>query len=147
MKSSIYNIEVRLSKNKKPFIMEVSPRGGGNRLSEMIGTATDVDLITLGIKAALGEKVERLGEPEYKMNLGQLILHSNKQGIFKEVIISSAIQKNIHEIDLWVKPNDRINSFSSANDSIGTIVFKFSKKDKLEDVLSNYMNYIEVVVD
>lgn len=147
MKSSIYNIEVRLSKNKKPFIMEVSPRGGGNRLSEMIEAATDVDLITFGIKAALGEKVERLAEPEYKMNLGQLILHSNKQGIFKEVIISSAIQKNIHEIDLWVKPNDRINSFSSANDSIGTIVFKFSKKDKLEDVLSNYMNYIEVVVD
>ena len=113
----------------------------------MIEIATGVDLITLGIKAALGLKVERLGEPEYKINLGQLILHSNKKGIFKEVIINSAIQKNIHEIDLWVKPNDRINSFSAANDSIGTIVLKFSEKDKLEEVLTNYMNYIEVVVD
>jgi len=147
MKSSIYNIEVRLGTNDKPYIMEVSPRGGGNRLSEMIEIATGVDLITLGIKAALGEKVEKLYEPEYKMNLGQLILHSNKKGVFKEVIINPSIQKNIHEIDLWVKPNDPINSFSAANNSIGTIVFKFHEKDKLEDVLTNYIDYIEVVVD
>ena len=36
MKTSIYNIETRIGKNGKPYIMELSPRGGGNRLSEMV---------------------------------------------------------------------------------------------------------------
>ena len=147
MKSSIYNIEVRLATNDKPYIMEVSPRGGGNRLSEMIEIATGVDLITHNIKSAMGEKVESLKEPQYKTNLGQLILHSNKGGVFKEVLIDPRIQKNIVEIDLWIKTNDIINSFSSASDSIGTIVLKFSEKEKLEDVISNYSDYINVVVD
>ena len=147
MNSSIYNIEVRIATNDIPYIMEVSPRGGGNRLSEMIEIATGVDLITHGIKSALGQKVETLTKPEYKINLGQTILHSNKKGIFKDVIIDPSIQKNVHEIDLWVKPNDQINFFSAANDSIGTIVFKFHEKDKLEDVITNIRDYIEVVVE
>jgi len=38
MKSSVYNIEVREATNGKAYIMEVSPRGGGNRLSEMLNS-------------------------------------------------------------------------------------------------------------
>ena len=127
--------------------MEVSPRGGGNRLSEMIELATGVDLITLGIKAAVGVNIERLKEPNYKTNLGQIILHSNKSGVFSSIKISPLIKNNVQEIDLWVKPGDKINSFSSAGDSIGTIVLKFSDKSELEKVVSNYSNYIEVNVE
>src|SRR5690554_4090934 len=50
MKSSIYNIEVRETTDNKAYIMEVSPRGGGNRLSEVIHYATGVDLISHAIK-------------------------------------------------------------------------------------------------
>ena len=46
MRTSIYNIETRVGTNGKPYIMEVSPRGGGNRLAEMLRFATGVDLIT-----------------------------------------------------------------------------------------------------
>ena len=147
MNSSIYNIELRVAKNNIPYIMEVSPRGGGNRLSEMIELATGVDLITFGIKAAIGANIERLKEPNYKTNLGQIILHSNKRGVFSSVKISPLIKNNVQEIDLWVKPGDRINSFSSAGDSFGTIVLKFFDKSELEKVVSNYSNYIEINVE
>ncbi len=36
LRTSIYNIETRIGKNGKTYIMEVSPRGGGNRLAEML---------------------------------------------------------------------------------------------------------------
>ena len=45
MNTSVYNIETRIGVDGKPYIMEVSPRGGGNRLSEMILYAKGVDLI------------------------------------------------------------------------------------------------------
>ena len=34
METTIYNVETRIGKDGKAYIMEVSPRGGGNRLSE-----------------------------------------------------------------------------------------------------------------
>ena len=40
MRTTIYNIETRIGTNGKPYIMEVSPRGGGNRLAEMLRYAT-----------------------------------------------------------------------------------------------------------
>lgn len=49
MNTSVYNIETRIGVDGKPYIMEVSPRGGGNRLSEMIRYATGVDLITAAV--------------------------------------------------------------------------------------------------
>lgn len=46
MKTAVYNIETRIGTNGKPYIMELTPRGGGNRLCEMLRYATDVDMIT-----------------------------------------------------------------------------------------------------
>ena len=53
MRTSIYNIETRIGTNGRPYIMEVSPRGGGNRLAEMLRMATGVDMVTASARAAL----------------------------------------------------------------------------------------------
>lgn len=55
MNTSIYNIETRVGTDGKAYIMEVSPRGGGNRLSEMLRYATETDLIKNAVRAAVGE--------------------------------------------------------------------------------------------
>ena len=60
MKTSLYNIETRECTNGKAYIMECSPRGGGNRLSEMMKYVDNVDLITCSVKAALGEKIDKI---------------------------------------------------------------------------------------
>ena len=54
MRTSIYNVETRIGKNGKTYIMEVSPRGGGNRLAEMLRYATGVDLITAWLRSKIG---------------------------------------------------------------------------------------------
>lgn len=57
MQTSIYNIETRVSTDGKPYIMEVSPRGGGNRLAEMVRYATGVDMIKACVQASVGNKI------------------------------------------------------------------------------------------
>lgn len=57
MRTTIYNIETRIGTNGKSYIMEVSPRGGGNRLAEMLRLATGTDLITAAVQAAVGDEV------------------------------------------------------------------------------------------
>lgn len=147
MKSSVYNIEVREGTDNKAYIMEVSPRGGGNRLSEMLHYATGVDLIRCVIQATLGEKIDKLSQPNYNGNWGEIILYSNKSGRFKELKIADEIVKNVVEVDLWVEKGDAVKAFTAANETIGTLVLKFESRDNLEAVLSDYSQYIEVVVE
>lgn len=123
MKTSIYNVETRVGKNGKAYIMEVSPRGGGNRLSEMIRFSTGVDLITNAVKAAVGETVSGVEQKDYNGNWSEIILHSEKEGIFCGLNLSHEIENNLYEVDLWVKKGEKISSFNGANDSIGTIIF------------------------
>ena len=142
--SSIYNIEVREDKKGIPYIMEVSPRGGGNRLSEMVHFSTGTDLIQNAIKVAIGEKPEPLSMPTYKGNWAELILYSNQEGKFSEVIIDESVKKYVFELDLWVKKGDIINSFEAANDAVGTLVFNFDSQVTLEKVLGNSKSYVEL---
>lgn len=146
MQSSIYNIEVREATNGKAYIMEVSPRGGGNRLSEMLNFATGTNLIGLGIKAALDEEIQEINEPNYDGNWAEIILYSNKQGIFSRLYIDPMIENIIFEIDLWVKEGDKINAFTGANEAIGTFIIKSDDSSKLHHILSDYKKYINVIV-
>lgn len=147
MKSSIYNIEVRETKDNKAYIMEVSPRGGGNRLSEVLYYATGIDLISYAIKAALGEELKELSQPSYKGNWAEVIIYSNENGKFKELRINPEINDFIVEVDLWVKKGDKINAFTGANEAIGTIILKFDDAEKLDSVLSKYAQYFNVVIE
>lgn len=147
MKSSIYNIEVREATNGKAYIMEVSPRGGGNRLSEMLKLATGTDLISLAIKAALGEAITDISEPKYNGNWAEVILYSYETGYFKELFIDLILEGNIQEIDLWVKKGDEIKGFTGAHEAIGTLVLRFEDSSTLESILIDYTKYVKVIVD
>lgn len=147
MKSSIYNIEVRETTDNKAYIMEVSPRGGGNRLSEVIHYATGVDLITHAIKAALGEDIDELPQLSYNGDWAEIIIYSNETGKFKKLQIDPAIDDYIVEVDLWVKEGDKVNAFIGANEAIGTIVLKFDNAEISDSVLSKYSQFINVVVE
>ena len=53
IETSIFNIETRLGTDGKAYIMEVSPRGGGNRLSEVLRLfAVDSRVHTAGTAGA-----------------------------------------------------------------------------------------------
>ena len=146
LKTSIYNIETRVGINGKSYIMEVSPRGGGNRLSEMLHYATGVDLIENAIKGALGEEITHLSQEPYDGYLAEIILHSEKDGEFKSLWINEEIKANVVEEDLWVKCGDEVSGFTGANEAIGTLVFRFKTREKMEEVLKEQEKYLKVIL-
>lgn len=146
MKTSIYNVEVRECTNGNAYIMEVSPRGGGNRLAEMLRYATGVDLITNTVRAAVGDPVEGIEQKPYNGCWAELILHSEKPGVFDSLWISDEISGNIIERDLWIESGTQVGGFSGANEAIGTLVLRFDTQQQLETVLSNQDAYVKVVL-
>lgn len=147
MKNSIYNIETRECTNGKAYIMECSPRGGGNRLAEMIRYMTGVDMITNIVKSALGMELDVIEQKELKDNWAEIILHSEKEGTFEKLWISEEISSNIVENDLWIETGTHVGGFSGANEAIGTMVLKFDSQIQMNNVLNNQNNYIKVIVD
>lgn len=133
--SSIYNIETRVCTDGKPYIMELSPRGGGNRLAEMIRHATGVDLITNAVRAAVGMPVEGVEQKPYNGHWAEVILHAAEDGVFQGLDVVPELQANAVEVDLWVKPGDTVHAFRGANDAIGTLVLKFETAEQLDAAL------------
>ena len=147
MRTSIYNIETRVGTNGKPYIMEVSPRGGGNRLAEMIRFATGVDLITNAVRAAVGEEVVGVEQKPYDGHWAEVVLHSDKDGIFQELLIDASVfNVKVVETDLWVKPGDCVKEFRGANDAIGTLVLNFASESELVSALKELACWITVKV-
>lgn len=144
MKTSIYNIEVRECTDGKAYIMEMSPRGGGNRLAEMLQFSTGIDLITNAIRAAVGDTISEVEQKQHDGNWAEIILHSNDEGIFDSLWISDLILPYVVEKDLWIHSGDKVERFSGAHNAIGTLVLKFDKQEKLQEVLAEQNKYIEV---
>ena len=144
MKTSIYNIETRVGADGKPYIMEVSPRGGGNRLSEMIHLATGTSLIENAVRAAVGEEVLPMQSPDYKGYWAEVILHSDNDGKFDSLEIAEDIRPFVVETDLWVSEGDTVSRFDGANNAIGTLVLRFDTAQRLEQCIADTSTWLKI---
>jgi len=146
LETSLYNIETRQGTDGKAYIMEVSPRGGGNRLSEVLEMASGTKLIRNAVRAAVGMNVDEMSDPVYKGHWAEIILHSDSDGKFKELWIDPALESAVAQRDLWVKAGDRVERFSGANKAIGTLVMNFADRATTERCMAN-QDWYKVIVE
>ena len=147
LKTVVYNIETRIGTNGKPYIMELTPRGGGNRLCEMLRYATGVDMITAITRAMVGDPiVDPIEQRPYNGNWAEIILHADKDGVFDHLEISKALPAEVVEEDLWVKKGDKVESFEGANNAIGTLVLKFQSANDLENAITHQSDWLYIII-
>ena len=146
MKTTIYNIETRVGKDGNPYIMEVTPRGGGNRLAEMLRYATGVDMITAAVRAAVGDSVDGIEQKPYNGCWAEIILHSDVDGELSEVWINAEMEPYVIEKDYWYNKGDMVKGFVSARDAIGTLVLKFDTSEQLEQAITHQREWLRVIV-
>lgn len=145
MRTTVYNVETRVGTDNKPYIMEISPRGGGNRLSEMMRYATGVDMITGAVRAAVGDPIEIEQRP-LNGYWAEIIVHADNTGILEGIEISSEFEPFVIERDFWFKKGDFVKEFQSARDAIGTLVLRFDDSEKLEHTITHQYEWLKVVV-
>ena len=146
MKTSVFNIETRVSPSNKPYIMELTPRGGGNRLCEMLRYATGVDMITAITRAMVGDEPDAIEQKPYNGHWAEIILHAEKDGELVGLKLDSSSPPKIVEEGLWVNPGDFVHGFEAANDAIGTLVLRFDNAEELEKAIADQTTWLKVVV-
>lgn len=146
--TGLYNIESRVCKNGKPYIMEVSPRAGGNRIAELQRIGTGIDLIEAEVCKAVGDEIYPITMPHYEGCYVNYIVHSNQDGIFEKAIIDEDFRKkHVIEAEIRVKKGDHVETFKGANNAIGTLFLHFDTREELDNALADQHHWLKIIVE
>ena len=146
MKTNVYNIETRVGTNGKPYIMELTPRGGGNRLCEMLRYVTGVDMITAMTRYIVGDSVQEVVQRPCRGHWAEVILHADKEGFLEGIKIDESLPATVVEEDLWVELNGKVLPFEGANRAIGTLVLNFESEEGMNKAMDDISSWLKVVV-
>ena len=124
--------------------MEVSPRGGGNRISEILKASTGVNLIQAAVEIAVGKTYTFPKKIEYNGIWVELVLYSNKEAVFDSLSIDGVVLPYLVQKDVWVKKGDKVYPFTGANETIGTLIFQFDSVDDFRGKYCTLRNYIDL---
>lgn len=120
--------------------------GGGNRLAECLEYATGVKLVENAVRAALGMPTAGVEQRPYDGCWAEVILHSDRPGVFDSLWIDDSIADTVYERDLWIEPGTPVGGFSAANEAIGTLVLRFETQERLQTVMNDIGNYCKVIL-
>jgi formate-dependent phosphoribosylglycinamide formyltransferase (GAR transformylase) len=145
--TGLFNVEWRLCTNERVYLMEVSPRAGGNSLAELLGHAADIDLIDAEVCKAVGLPIGDIHEPHYRGFFSILVLHSERTGIFDQIWIDNDFER-LHVIacNMRVQQGEEIHAFTGANASIGTLFLRFSSYDEMVYLMENHRHYVKIIM-
>lgn len=150
MGTGIYNIETCVGKDGRPFIMEVSPRGGGCKIAEIQKLCTDTDLIEAEVKKAVGDFYKEIIQPHFDGVWCEFVIHgsSGQSGIFKELEIDQDVMdKYVKKIDMTTKPGDYVEPFTGANKSLGDMFLKFQSREELDSVMEQSQKWLRIILE
>lgn len=147
MKTGIYNIESCVGINGKPYLMEVSPRGGGCKIAELQNLAYDTNLIENEVRKAVGLPLVDVKQNKCDGYWCEMVIHARpgESGVLKRISIDEDIkEKYVKVIDLAVKPGDVVKPFTGANMSLGDIFLRFDSREELDDVMSKSNEWLKI---
>lgn len=147
MGTGLYNVESRLSTNGKAYLMEVSPRAGGNRIAELQRIGTGIDIIEAEVCKAVGIELPEIKAPEYNGVFVNDIIHSEVAGAFAGITYNPLFKKN-HVIGeaIYPKVGDSVVEFKGANNAVGSIFLKFQDREECNSYISHINDFVKVEV-
>ena len=148
MKTGIYNIETCVA-GGKPYIMEVSPRGGGCKIAELQKLAYGVDLIENEVRKAVGMPVISIGHLKCDRYWCEMVIHARpgQSGKLKRITFDPEIErKYIKVVDIMAKEGDIVLPFTGANMALGDIFLRFDSREELDEVISKSEEWLHIEV-
>lgn len=146
--TGLYNVESRVCKNGKPYIMEVSPRAGGNRIAELQRIGTGIDLIEAEVCKAVGFPIPKVSSPSYDGYYVNDIIHSQVAGIYQGVKYDEEFRKAHILIEaIYPEIGSHVESFRGANNAIGSVFLRFDSREEVELHVLNHDDHIKIILN
>lgn len=146
IKTGIFNIETCIA-NGKPYIMEVSPRGGGCKIAEIQQMAFGVDLIENEVRKSVGMPMKSVYQTECDGYWCEMIVHARpgQSGVLKSVSVDKGIKdKYLKTVDMSAKPGDFVKPFTGANMALGDMFFRFDSRAELDEIMTKSREWLHI---
>jgi len=140
------NIEARVTPAGEVYIIEVSPRNGGNYVPIIQEHLTGFDFVSKIIYNSLGINNEVIDKPYTKKVGAHYILHSETKGIFQDIKISDRIKPHIFFHKVFKSPGDVVNEYVGSDTSIGVMLLEFDNISERDTLMSDVSELIQVVI-
>lgn len=147
LRTGIYNVEARISQAGTPYIMEVSPRGGGNRLAEFISAATGSDLVRATVQAALGTQPDITWSSTTDGLWVQHMLFDRHGGTFRDLKVSNPAGGAVEDVSLWAQPGDRIEPFTHASYAFGSVWIRFEDRKSMRSGMLDPSAFLKATIE
>ena len=147
--TGIYNIETCVGDGGKPYIMEVSPRGGGCKIAELQELAFGNKFIENEVRKAVDMPIVDMKQTECDGYWCEYVIHAfpGQQGIFDKLTLDSEIKnKHIKVIDLTAEKGFEVKPFTGANTSIGDMFLRFESREELNRIMENSKDWMEITL-
>ena len=123
-----YNIELYFTNTQELFVIEINPRQGGNRITQLIQLHTGFDYNKLLVTTAVGDngyfETIKNSNPENNYNTLHMVF-SNFSGILDHFECHPDIQKHITDIEFNKKPGTMVSQRHNATDYIAYVTMQF----------------------
>lgn len=149
MRTGIYNIETVVGRGGIPYIMEVSPRGGGCKIAELQHMAFGANLIENEVRKALGMPLAEIKTRPIEGHWCEMIIHARpgQKGAFDHLDIRDDVrQNNVKCIDMSIAQGDVVHPFTGANMSLGDIFLQFSSREELNEKIADTTKWMEITL-
>ncbi len=147
MRNGIYNIETCVATDGTPYLMEVSPRGGGCKIAELQRLAYGIDLIDAEVRSAVGIPIEPIKTRECDGFWCEMVVHAEpgRSGLLKSVTIDPVVrEKHLVVEDITALPGDMVEPFTGANMALGDLFLRFETREELNDIVSHASEWLRI---
>jgi biotin carboxylase len=139
-----FNIEVIIDNDDNIYLIEIGARNGGNCIPEIIKCASNVDMIQMSVDACMGEEPKIVNRKEIDQFYTTYVIHSNRDGVFKELKLDEAISQYVIDIKLMVEEGADVYKFNGSNCTVGVGLLAFPDLDIRNRMMDQIEELIEV---
>jgi biotin carboxylase len=144
-KNGPINIEVRINREGKIYIMEIGPRNGGHFVPQAIQYATSFNMVKASLDVLNGY-IPYI--PDNGVHpTAYYALHTDSYGILNKIHISNQLKPFIKEFHQYIRSGERVRAFQGSNAAIGIILMLFSSWKEMKYYLANIDKFIYLEIE
>lgn len=138
------NIEARITKDQKVYLIEIGPRNGGNYVPIIQQRLTGFNYVKAVLDSALGQLDLALITPKehYASAGAYFVLHANDDGVYEGLELSPKIKKHIFFLKEFKHPGDVVQKYAGSHNALGVILCEFGSiferdliMDEIDDLI------------
>lgn len=140
------NVEVIVSTDNRPFILELGGRAGGNMIPLQLKDISGIDLVEASVLCAMGDGPVDVSFRGNDKVMATSVLHAKQSGIFRRVTYAQEFKDHIYREMIYVNPGDKVERLTYGSNAIGIVFLSFDSQDEMYDLLSRASELVTVEV-